>query len=120
MVRGSLILSFSFLFLWFCRFSCHLLVLWFFLLLDDSLEFFFGFWSSSYASWGLDSRFKLCAFCCQCTYQGGDSETKLSVPWFDCDESLTCHGLNSNLGYFGSFTILYVHVENRVCLSHGV
>jgi hypothetical protein len=26
-----------------CHFSCHLLVLWFFLLLDDLLELFFGF-----------------------------------------------------------------------------
>jgi hypothetical protein len=24
--------------------------------------------------------------------------------WFDCDESLTCRGLNSNPGYFGCFT----------------
>jgi hypothetical protein len=41
--RGNLILSFSLLFLWFCRFSCHLLVLRL-LLLDDILQFFFGFW----------------------------------------------------------------------------
>jgi hypothetical protein len=61
MVRGGLILSFSLLFLWFCRFSCHLLVLRFFLLLDDPLELFFGFWSSNCASWGL--RFKIQTLC---------------------------------------------------------
>jgi hypothetical protein len=45
------------------HFSCHLLALWFFLLLVDLLELFFGFWSSSCASRVLDSKFKLCAFC---------------------------------------------------------
>jgi hypothetical protein len=36
-----------------CRFSCLLLVLQLFLLLDDILELFIGFWSSSCGSWGL-------------------------------------------------------------------
>jgi hypothetical protein len=36
-----------------CRFSCLLLVLRLFLLLDDLLEHFVGLWSSSCASWGL-------------------------------------------------------------------
>jgi hypothetical protein len=36
-----------------CRFSHHLLVLWFILLLDGLLELFFSFWSSSCASCGL-------------------------------------------------------------------
>jgi hypothetical protein len=60
----SLRLSFEF-FLTFslvCCFSCHLLVLRFFLLLNDFLELFFGFWSSTCASCVLDSKFKLCAF----------------------------------------------------------
>jgi hypothetical protein len=35
------------------RFSCLLLVLRLFLFLDDILELFVGFWSSSCASWGL-------------------------------------------------------------------
>jgi hypothetical protein len=39
MVKGSLILSFSLVFFWFCCFSCHLLVLYFFLLLDDPLSY---------------------------------------------------------------------------------
>jgi hypothetical protein len=43
-----------------------------------------------------------------------------SIPRFDCDESLTYHGLNSNPGDFGGFTFIFVHVENRVCLSRGV
>jgi hypothetical protein len=43
-----------------------------------------------------------------------------SVPWFDCDESLTCHGLNSNPRDFGGFTFIFVRVENHVCLSCGV
>jgi hypothetical protein len=47
-------------------------------------------------------------------------EIKWSVPWFDCVESLTYRGLNSNPRYFGCFTLLYVHVENHVYLSRGV
>jgi hypothetical protein len=40
---------------------CLLLVLWLFLLLDDRLEIFLVFWSSSCASWGLE--FKLQTLC---------------------------------------------------------
>jgi hypothetical protein len=60
-VRGSLVqgqflnlrveLFFAFFFI--CHFSCHLLVLRLFPLLDDLLELFFGFRSSSCASWSL-------------------------------------------------------------------
>jgi hypothetical protein len=32
----------------------------------------------------------------------------VSVPWFDCDESLTCRGLNLNPGHFGSFIFISV------------
>jgi hypothetical protein len=42
-------------------FSCHLLVLWVFLLLNDLFELFIGFWSSSYASYVLNSKFKFYA-----------------------------------------------------------
>jgi hypothetical protein len=52
-------LSFSLPFLFICRFSYHLLVLWFFLLLDDLLELFFNFWSSSYASCGLGFKIQI-------------------------------------------------------------
>jgi hypothetical protein len=69
----------------------------------------------------LDSNVKLCAFCCQWTRQGGDWQTKWSVPWFNCDESLTLRGLNSNPGRFRFVFILSLfRLENHVCLSHGV
>jgi hypothetical protein len=43
------------------------------------------------------------------------------VPWFDCDESLTWRGLNSNLGQFCFIFLLSLfRLENHVCLSHGV
>jgi hypothetical protein len=45
-----------------CRFSCHLLVLRFLLLLDD-LEHFFGFWFSSCASCGLEFEIQTLHFC---------------------------------------------------------
>jgi hypothetical protein len=64
----------------------------------------------------LDSNFKLCAFCCQWTHQGGDWEIKWSVSWFDCDESLTCRGLNLNLGCFGSFTFTFVSFKESCLL----
>jgi hypothetical protein len=32
----------------------------------------------------------------------------LSVPWFDCDESLTRRGLNLNPGRFICFTLIFV------------
>jgi hypothetical protein len=54
-------LSFSLPFLLVCRFSYHLLVLWFFLLLDDILQFLFGFWSFSCAS--CDLGFKIQTLC---------------------------------------------------------
>jgi hypothetical protein len=56
----------------------------------------------------LDSNFKLCIFCYQWTHQGGDWETKLSVYWFDCEESLTCRCLNLNPEYFCSFTFILI------------
>jgi hypothetical protein len=48
----------------------------------------------------------------------GDWETKWSVPWFDCDESLTCRYLNSNSGHFVSFTFISVSFEeSRLLVS---
>jgi hypothetical protein len=44
-------------------FSRHLLVLWFFLLLDDILELFFVFWSSSCASCGLGFKTQTLSLC---------------------------------------------------------
>jgi hypothetical protein len=37
-----------------------------------------------------------------------------SVPWFDCDESLTCRGLNLNPGYFSCFTPICLCGESRL------
>jgi hypothetical protein len=56
-------LSFSLSFLFFCHFSYYLLVLRFFLLLDDLLELFFGFWSSSCASCGLEFKIQTLCLC---------------------------------------------------------
>jgi hypothetical protein len=48
-------------------------------------------------------------------------QTKWSVPWFDCDESLTWQGLNLNPGQFHFvFLLSLFHSENHVCLSRGV
>jgi hypothetical protein len=33
---------------------------------------------------------------------------KWLVPWFECDESLTCQCLNSNLGHFVGSTFIFV------------
>jgi hypothetical protein len=66
----------------------------------------------------LDSNFKFYDFCCQWTHQGGDWETKWSVSWFDCDESLTWQGLDSNSGHFGSFNFIFVSCgESRLLVS---
>jgi hypothetical protein len=32
----------------------------------------------------------------------------VAVPWYDCDESLTCRGLNSNAGHFSCFTFIFI------------
>jgi hypothetical protein len=46
-----------------CCFSCHLLVLRFFLLLDYLLKFFFDFWSSSCTSCGLGFKIQTLCLC---------------------------------------------------------
>jgi hypothetical protein len=57
---SELFLALSYHFAWLYRFLCRLLAFAVFLLLDDLLELFVDFWSSSCASWGLG--FKLYAF----------------------------------------------------------
>jgi hypothetical protein len=85
------------------------------------LSFSWLFGSSSSASWGLGFELQTLCFCYQWTHQGGDWETKWSVPWFDCDESLTWRGLNLNSGQFHFVFLLSLFcLENRVCLSRGV
>jgi hypothetical protein len=60
--RGSFEFELFLLFL-VCHFSCHLFVLWFFLLLDDLFELFFDFWSSSCDSSGLGFKIKTLCLC---------------------------------------------------------
>jgi hypothetical protein len=51
----------------------------------------------------------------------GRLRTKWSVPWFECDESLTWRYLNSNPKQFCFIFLLSLfHLENRVCLFRGV
>jgi hypothetical protein len=52
-------------FAWLCRLSCCLLAFTVFLLLDDLLELFLFFGSSSCASWGLGFKLQTLCFCCQ-------------------------------------------------------
>jgi hypothetical protein len=57
-------LSLSFSLLFFdLPFFFHLLVLRVFLFLDDLLELFFNFWSSSYASCGLEFKIQTLCLC---------------------------------------------------------
>jgi hypothetical protein len=37
-----------------------------------------------------------------------------------CDESLTCHGLNSNLGHFGDSATIYLCFVWRIMFVHLV
>jgi hypothetical protein len=67
-----MILGFSLLFSLVCCFLSLLLVLRFVLLLDDPLELFLAFWSSSYASWGFGFKLQTLFFSCQWTHQAGD------------------------------------------------
>jgi hypothetical protein len=60
---GVLSLIFSLPFLSVCRFSYHLLVLLFFLLLDDLLDLLFGFWSSNCASCGIGLEIQTLFLC---------------------------------------------------------
>jgi hypothetical protein len=85
------------------------------------LSFFWFFGSSNCASWGFGFELQTLCFCCQWTHQGGDRETKWSVPWFDCDESLAWRGFNLNVGQFHFvFRLPLFYLENHVCLSRGV
>jgi hypothetical protein len=61
-VLSFLSLSFSLLFSLVCHFLYRLLALRFFLLLDDLFKLFLAFWSSSYASWGLEFELQTLCF----------------------------------------------------------
>jgi hypothetical protein len=79
---GVLSLSVSLHFLLVCHFSYHLLVLRFFLLLDNLFELFFSFWSSSCTSYGLGFEIQTLYFCIVNVLIKGEIE-KPSCPWFD-------------------------------------
>jgi hypothetical protein len=80
--RGVLSLRFSLPFLFVCHFSYHLLILRGFLLLDDLLELFFCFWSSSCASCGLGFEIQMLCICVVNVLIKGEIE-KPSGNWFD-------------------------------------
>jgi hypothetical protein len=69
---SELFLALSCHFDWLCHFSCRLLGFAVFLLLDDFLELFWLFVSSSCALWGLEFELQTLCFYCQWTHQGGD------------------------------------------------
>jgi hypothetical protein len=71
-----------------CRFSYLLLVLRFSLLLDDLLELFLDFWSSSYASCGLG--FKLYIFVVNGLIKWEIEKPSDQYLGLICDESLAC------------------------------
>jgi hypothetical protein len=79
---GSFEFELFFAFSLVCRFSCHLLVLQVFLLLDDFFELSFGFWSSSCASCGLGFKIQTLCLCVVNVLIKGEIE-KPSGPWFD-------------------------------------
>jgi hypothetical protein len=61
--RGSFEFELFFAFYFGLPLFCHLLVLRFFLLLDDLFELFFGFWSFSCASCGLGFKIQTLCLC---------------------------------------------------------
>jgi hypothetical protein len=84
-------------FCWLCGFSFFWMTL---------LSFFFAF-GLLVALYGvLDSNFKFCAFCCQCTHQGGRLRNQMISSlvglWWVIDKQ----GLNSNPGHFRGSTLL--------------
>jgi hypothetical protein len=85
--RGSFEFELLFAFSLVCRFSCHLLVLRFFLLLDDLIELFFGFWSSSCASYGLGFEIQtLCLCVINVLIKGETKKPSGQYLGFICDE----------------------------------
>jgi hypothetical protein len=95
---------------------CHLLALRFFFLLDDFLEFFFGFWSSSCASCFLGFEIQTLCFCVvNVLIKGEIEEPSGQYLGSICDESLTCHSLNLNPRNLGGSTIIYLFMWRIAC-----
>jgi hypothetical protein len=88
--RGSFEFELLFAFSLVCHFYCYLLVLRFFLLLDDILELFFGFWSSSCASCGIGFEIQtLCLYVVNIFIKGEIEKSRGQYLGLICDESLT-------------------------------
>jgi hypothetical protein len=101
-----------------CRFSCILLDLQFFLLLDDLLELFLAFGLQAVLHGVLASNFKLCAFVVNGLIKGEIEKPSGQCLGLKCNESLTCQGLNLNPGHFrGSILPLCSCGESRLLVS---
>jgi hypothetical protein len=82
---------------------------------------FLGFFGLLVVLYGvLDSNFKLCDFCYQWTHQGGDWETKWSVPWFDIWWIIDLVRFEFESWIFRFLPLSLLYLENRVFLSRGV
>jgi hypothetical protein len=98
-----------------------LLVLRLFLLLDDLLEIFLGFWSSSCASWGLRFELQTLCFLLSMDSSRGEWEIKWSVPYFYMWWVIDTPRFEFESRTFPWFCyITFVCMENHVCLSRGV
>jgi hypothetical protein len=127
-VRGSLVqgqflnlwveLFFAFFFV--CRFSCHLLVLRLFPLLDDLLELFFSFRSFSCASWSLGFEIQTLYFLLSMYLSRGKLRNQVAstLVWLWWVMGMSRFEFKS--GAFPWFYYYLSYVENRVCWSHGV
>jgi hypothetical protein len=85
--RGSFEFELFFAFSLVCRFSYHLLILRVFLLLDDLLDIFFCFWSTSCASWGLGFEIQmLCLYVINILIKGEIEKLSGQYLGLICDE----------------------------------
>jgi hypothetical protein len=64
----------------------------------------------------LNSNYKLCDFYCQWAHQGEIEKPSDQYLGLICDDSLTCHGLNSNPGRFGGSTTFILILCGESCL----
>jgi hypothetical protein len=81
------------------------------------LNFSWLFGSSIRASWDLRFELETLCFCCQWTHRGRLRNQVVSSLVY-CDESLTCQGLNLNIGHFGCFTFILCFIgESHLLVS---
>jgi hypothetical protein len=82
------------------------------------LSFSCPFWSSSCASRGCGFELKTLYFLLSMDSSRERLRNQVVSSWFDCDESLTCQCLNSNMRHFGCFTFILVSCgESRLLVS---